>query len=251
MSFAARFTETGWQVMQLADKKGLKDLAARLSYSFNDIGLLEQALVHRSFLNERPEQDIKNNERLEFLGDAVLSVVISHLLVERFSEADEGKLSKFRARLVNENTLARLATDMELGRFLLLGKGEEITGGREKPSILSDAYEAVIAAVYLDGGFDAAFPLVSRQFSNLIDEVSATEIFSDYKTELQELTQEIFKAAPTYGLITETGPEHNKIFEVEVLIKGERFGKGRGKAKKEAEQRAAMKTLEMLKGKTG
>lgn len=235
----------------MADKKELEKLASRLSYSFNDIGILEQALVHRSFLNERPEQNIKNNERLEFLGDAVLSAAISDLLIKRFPDADEGKLSKFRARLVNETTLAKLATDIELGRFLLLGKGEEITGGREKPSILSDAYEAVIAAVYLDGGFLAAFPLVSKQFSNLIDEVSGTEIFRDYKTELQEQTQELFKAAPIYELISETGPEHNKIFEVEVLIKGERFGKGRGKAKKEAEQRAAMETLEMLKGKTG
>lgn len=235
--------------MQLADKKELEALALRLSYRFNDSGILEQALVHRSFLNEKAaDQNIKNNERLEFLGDAVLSTAISHLLIEKFPDADEGRLSKFRARLVNENTLAKLAADIELGRFLLLGKGEEITGGREKPSILSDAYEAVIAAVYLDGGFEAAFLLVSRQFSNLIDEVAVTaEISRDYKTELQEQTQELFKAAPTYELISETGPEHNKVFEVEVLIKGERFGKGQGKAKKEAEQQAAMETLERLK----
>lgn len=233
--------------MQLADKKALEELALRLSYRFNDNGILEQALVHRSFLNEKADQNIKNNERLEFLGDAVLSTAISHLLIEKFPDADEGMLSKFRARLVNENTLAKLAADIELGRFLLLGKGEEITGGRGKSSILSDAYEAVIAAVYLDGGFEAAFPLVSRQFSNLIDEVSVTEISRDYKTELQEQTQELFKVAPIYELISETGPEHNKVFEVEVLIKGERFGKGQGKAKKEAEQRAAMETLEKLK----
>ncbi len=234
--------------MQLTDKKELEDLASRLSYRFNDSGILEQALVHRSFLNERGDQNIKNNERLEFLGDAVLSTAISHLLIKKFPDADEGRLSKFRARLVNENTLAKLAADIELGRFLLLGKGEEITGGRGKLSILSDAYEAVIAAVYLDGGFEAAFSLVSRQFSGLIDEVAVTaEISRDYKTELQEQTQELFKAAPIYELISETGPEHNKVFEVEVLIKGERFGRGRGKAKKEAEQQAAMETLERLK----
>ncbi|HKZ46191.1 MAG TPA: ribonuclease III, partial [Thermodesulfobacteriota bacterium] len=211
------------------------------------MSILEQALVHRSFLNEKVDQNIQNNERLEFLGDAVLSTAISHLLIEKFPDADEGRLSKFRARLVNESTLAKLAMAIELGRFLLLGKGEELTGGRGKPSILSDAYEAVIAAVYLDGGFERAFSLVSSQFSMLIEDVSVAEISRDYKTELQEQSQELFKVAPVYQLISETGPEHNKIFEVEVLIKGERFGKGQGKAKKEAEQQAAMETLERLK----
>jgi ribonuclease III len=233
--------------MQLTDKRELEDLAARLSYKFNDMSILEQALVHRSFLNEKVDQNIKNNERLEFLGDAVLSTAISHLLIEKFPDADEGRLSKFRARLVNESTLAKLAMAIELGRFLLLGKGEELTGGREKPSILSDAYEAVIAAVYLDGGFERAFSLVASQFSLFLEDVSVTEISRDYKTELQEQSQELFKVAPVYQLISEAGPEHNKIFEVEVLIKGERFGKGQGKAKKEAEQQAAMETLERLK----
>lgn len=222
-------------------------LASRLSYSFNDISILEQALVHRSFLNERGDQNMDNNERLEFLGDAVLSAAVSHLLIKRFPDADEGALSKFRARLVNENTLAKLAMDIELGEHLLLGKGEELTGGRGKPSLLSDAYEAVIAAVYLDGGFEPAFSLVERQFSLLIQDVSVADASMDYKTELQEQTQEIFKAAPGYRLISETGPEHNKVFEVEVLINGERFGRGHGKAKKEAEQRAAMEGLEKIK----
>src|SRR3990172_4101531 len=233
--------------MQLTDKRELEDLAARLSYKFNDMSILEQALVHRSFLNEKMDQNIKNNERLEFLGDAVLSTAISHLLIEKFPDADEGRLSKFRARLVNESTLAKLAMAIELGRFLLLGKGEELTGGRGKPSILSDAYEAVIAAVYLDGGFESAFSLVAGQFSFLIQDVSVADASMDYKTELQEQTQEIFKAAPGYRLISETGPEHNKVFEVEVLINGERFGRGQGKAKKEAEQRAAMEGLEKIK----
>lgn len=233
--------------MQLTDKTGLEDLCSRLSYAFRDIHILEKALIHRSFLNERPELGIENNERMEFLGDAVLSTAISHLLLKRFPDADEGRLSKFRARLVNENTLAELAMAIELGKFLLLGKGEELTGGREKPSILSDAYEAVIAAVYLDGGFEKAFSLVSMQFSTLLEEVSITDVSRDYKTELQEQSQELFKIAPIYKLVSETGPEHNKIFEVEVLIKGERFGKGQGKAKKEAEQQAAMETLERLK----
>lgn len=233
--------------MQLSDKKELERLASRLSYTFNDIDILLHSVVHRSFLNERGDQNIENNERLEFLGDAVLSTVVSHLLIKRFPDADEGMLSKFRAKLVNENTLAKLAMDIELGRHLLLGKGEELTGGRGKPSILSDAYEAVIAAVYLDGGFEAAFSLVSRQFYILMQEISVTEASKDYKTELQEQTQEMFKVAPGYRLISETGPEHNKVFEVEVLINGERFGRGQGKAKKEAEQQAAMEGLDKIK----
>ncbi|MBI5327668.1 MAG: ribonuclease III [Deltaproteobacteria bacterium] len=233
--------------MQAANKMDLEELALKLSYTFNNLNILEQALIHRSFLNEKSDQNRKNNERLEFMGDAVLSAAISHLLINKFPDADEGILSKFRARLVNENTLAKLAMDIELGKYLLLGKGEYLTGGREKPSILSDAYEAVIAAVYLDGGFEKAFSLVSRQFSVIMEDVSMAESSRDYKTELQEQTQELFKVAPIYELISEKGPEHNKIFEVEVLIKGERFGKGHGKAKKEAEQRAAMETLRILK----
>lgn len=233
--------------MQLIDKEKLEGFAERLSYRFTDINILAQALIHRSFINEKTAQDVKSNERFEFLGDAILSAVISRILLEKFPDADEGRLSKFRARLVNESTLARLAADIELGRFLLLGKGEEITGGREKPSILSDAYEAVIAAVYLDGGFEAAFSLISRQFSNLTDEVSVTDISRDYKTELQEEAQEIFKTSPRYRLISDAGPEHDKIFEAEVLIGDEVFGSGRGKSKKEAEQMAAMAALERLK----
>ncbi|MBI3754182.1 MAG: ribonuclease III [Deltaproteobacteria bacterium] len=233
--------------MQLADKKELEGLAARLSCAFNDIRILEQALIHRSFINEKTAQDVESNERFEFLGDAILSTVISHLLLEKFPDADEGRLSKFRARLVNESILAQLARDIELGKYILLGKGEELTGGRDKASILADAYEAVIAAVYLDGGFAKAFSLVAGQFSSLIQEVSVAEIARDYKTELQEETQELFKISPKYQLISDIGPEHDKIFEVEVLIYDKVFGKGRGKSKKEAEQKAAMEAMERLR----
>lgn len=239
------------QYMQSVDKKDLEDLAGKLSYIFNNISLLEQSLMHRSFINEHSHGERargrENNERLEFLGDAILSASISHILIERFPDMDEGNLSKFRARLVNETTLSKLAMDIDLGKYLLLGKGEELTGGREKPSILSDTYEAIIAAVYLDGGFSDAFSLVSRQFCQIIEDVSITELARDYKTELQEQTHCLFKSVPKYYLISETGPEHNKVFEVEVSINAERFEKGQGKTKKEAEQKAAMKTLERLK----
>ncbi len=233
--------------MQSTNKNELEGLAKRLSYAFHDIHLLRQALTHRSFLNEKAGEGMESNERLEFLGDAVLSTVVSHLLIEKFPDADEGMLSKFRARLVNENTLSMLARDKGVGRFILMGKGEELTGGREKSSILADAYEAVIASVYLDGGFASAFSLVAGEFSSLIDDVSAAEVSRDYKTELQEESQDLFKVAPRYRLISETGPEHDKIFEAEVLIHDEVFGKGHGKSKKEAEQKAAMNAMEILK----
>lgn len=225
-------------------KKELKGLMERLSYTFQDIGLLQQALVHRSYVNERPGLGLESNERLEFLGDAVLSTVVSHLLTQEFPDADEGELSRLRAGLVNEAILASHARRLDLGRFISLGKGEELTGGRDKSSILADTYEAVIGAVYLDGGFEGAYHLISSHFSHILKE--PWNKGRDYKTELQEYTQESFKELPRYILIGEKGPEHNKVFEVEVLIKGEVFGKGKGRSKKEAEQKAAQEALGRL-----
>lgn len=226
-------------------RKGLKGLMERLSYTFQDIGLLQQALVHRSYINERPGLGLESNERLEFLGDAVLSVVVSHLLTQGFPDADEGELSRLRAGLVNEAILANLARRLDVGRFISLGKGEELTGGRDKPSILADTYEAMIGAVYLDGGFEGAFHLISSHYSYILKE--SWKKGRDYKTEFQEYTQESFKELPWYILIGEKGPEHNKVFEVEVLIKGQVFGRGKGRSKKEAEQKAAQEALRRLK----
>jgi len=228
----------------------LKVLIKGINYKFNDLDLLYNALVHRSYINEKKASGLKSNERMEFLGDSILSAVISHLIITRFPDMDEGELSKLRSKLVNEATLSFAAKKINLGKYILLGRGEEITCGMEKPSILADAYEAVIAAVYLDGGFENAFSFVVRQFSTLIDEISQVEIARDYKTELQEKTQELFKVAPKYRLISETGPEHDKIFEVEVFINDEILGKGQGKSKKEAEQSAAMEALGRLRTKT-
>ncbi len=156
---------------------------------------------------------------------------------------DEGGLSKLRARLVNESTLSSIAKELDIGQHILLGRGEEITGGREKPSILADAYEAIIAAIYLDSGFNKVFKFVASRFEKLLEEFPASEISRDYKTEFQEYAQDIYKTSPKYCLVKERGPEHDKIFEVRVLIKGEDFGKGIGRSKKEAEQDAAKNAM--------
>ncbi|MBI5893087.1 MAG: ribonuclease III [Deltaproteobacteria bacterium] len=228
---------------------GIKNLEHKLKSKFKNISLLQNALVHRSYINERQGSGLKSNERMEFLGDAVLSAVVSNMLITKFPNMDEGGLSKLRARLVNESTLSSIARELHIGQHVLLGRGEEITGGREKPSILADAYEAVVAAIYLDSGFNKTFRFVASHFEKLLDEFPASETSKDYKTEFQEYVQDIFKTSPKYCLVKESGPEHDKIFEVKVLIKGENFGKGIGRSKKEAEQDAAKDAMERLKTK--
>ncbi len=225
--------------MKHDDTSEFKAFSQILKHKFKDINILQNALIHRSYANERQGRGIESNERMEFLGDAVLSAVVSHMLITKFPDMDEGGLSKLRARLVNESTLSNIARELSIGQYILIGRGEEITGGREKPSILADAYEAVIAAIYLDSGFNKTFKFVASRFEKLLDEFPASEISRDYKTEFQEYVQDIFKTSPKYCLVKESGPEHDKIFEVKVLIKGEDFGKGIGRSKKEAEQNAA------------
>lgn len=217
-------------------------LQSKLSHIFKDEGLLLQALTHKSYANEKKGMQ-KDNERLEFLGDAVLDLSISHIIMERFPDLSEGEMSKLRASMVNESSLALLAEGLELHQYLLLGHGEEVSGGRRKPSILADAFEAVIAAIYLDGGFDAAFKTVYIHFSKLL---SKSGIYADYKTRLQELTQERFKCMPSYSLKNATGPDHARVFEVELSIDGKLCGTGKGKSKKEAEQEAAKEALGKL-----
>lgn len=220
---------------------------ARLGYRFRQPLLLRRSLTHRSFAGSDPGA---NNEQLEFLGDAVLSVAMSDLLMRRFPERREGDLSKVRASLVNEGVLARKAGELGLGAHLLLGRGEERTGGREKPSILAGAYEAVLGAVYLDGGFGAAREMVARHFSVAVDD-HATVGLQDYKTRLQELTQSSFKEVPTYSLVRESGPDHDKRFVSQISIAGKVYGRGVGRSKKIAEQQAAMKALERLQKSSG
>jgi len=224
----------------------LRELEAYLGYRFEDSGLLDNALTHRSFVNENPGLSCKDNERLEFLGDAVLELTVSDMLMKEFPDYTEGQLSKLRASVVNEQPLAELARRFRIGEFLLLGRGEEASGGRMKPSLLANAFESVIAAIYLDGGFYRASALISRLFAPLIEEGAIAAIYRDYKTAAQEICQTRFREVPIYILISETGPDHDKRFETGLVI-GERvIATGIGKNKKEAEQQAAKMALEDL-----
>jgi ribonuclease-3 len=227
--------------------KSPDDLATVLDYSFKNQELLHQALRHPSYVYEKDDPEVSDNQRLEFLGDAVINLAISNLLMESFPEMKEGDLSKYRASLVSENGLSCIARELELGDYLLLGKGEERTNGRKKFSILSDALEALIGAIYLDGDFTSALRVIARLFSPLLNSISFGKPISDFKTDLQEYSQEALQSTPEYRHEKETGPDHNKTFYVAVYLKGNLRGKGEGKSKKEAEQNAAKEALACLK----
>lgn len=227
------------------DPQKLEEL---IKYSFKDIHLLEEALTHRSFVNEQPFSKQKDNERLEFLGDAVLNLSLSDLIWQRFPHLPEGRLSKIRAGQVNEKTLAGVARRLHLGSFLRMGKGEEKTGGRNKASLLADTLEALLGAVYLDGGFEAARSLVHQLFSeNAFLEALGPD--RDYKTLLQELCQGKMKSTPTYRVVREEGPDHCKTFFIELSVGGQVLSLGKGSSKKEAEQEAAEQALLLLRKK--
>ena len=207
---------------------------------------MTEALTHKSYVNERRDSGRAHNERLEFLGDAVLSLIMSDYLARRFPELNEGALSKLKAKLVSETPLANAARRLDLGTRLKLGRGEERSKGREKASLLADALEAVIAAVYLDGGFEASCTFTLEvlgdelQHINLLQEQPGE---TDYKTRLQEWCQKRYEVLPRYVVVRETGPDHHKRFEVEVRVNDELFGVGQGHSKKEAEQEAAQRAL--------
>lgn len=231
--------------MDMRRREMLRDLEEDMGYIFEDPSLLDQALTHKSYANERGPE-VPDNERLEFLGDAVLDLAVSRILYEVKPPLSEGEMSKLRAHLVNEQSLERVALTFDLGHYLLLGRGEEQTGGREKASILADAFEALVAAVYLDGDFDMAFPLVEGIFRPVIAEAGTDFIDRDYKTRLQELCQSRYGRAPAYRTVSESGPDHNKSFEVEILVGSRTLSRGRGRSKKEAEQSAAQDALALL-----
>lgn len=215
-----------------------------IGYTFKNKRLLETALSHSSYANEK-KHSLQSNERLEFLGDSVLSIVVSEYLYTHLRSVAEGDLTKLRASLVCEKSLRVFASEIHLGDFLLLGKGEENTGGRERPSILADAFEAVIAAIYLDGGMEAARKHILRFMPKDIGH-SAKPIFDDFKTVLQEVVQKNPEEKVEYVLIGEEGPDHNKRFVVEVMLNSQVIGKGKGRSKKEAEQLAAKEALELM-----
>jgi len=217
-------------------------LQEELGYSFSDASLLLRCLTHVSYSQGRRGE---HNETLEFLGDAVLNLAVSDLLMRRFPEKSEGDLSKMRASLVNATMLAEMASKLDLGALLRMGKGEEKSGGRKKESILAGAFEALIGGVYWDRGYEAAHRVVERYFAAEIQEKRLG--LEDYKTRLQEISQMLFHALPTYTLVGETGPDHQKRFVTEITIAGRILGRGEGKSKKQAEQEAARKALEELK----
>ena len=217
----------------------------RISYTFGDPRLLERALTHRSYANEHRLSE--HNERLEFLGDSVLNLVVSERLMRDRPGSAEGELSRLRAAVVSEPSLAAVARSIGLGEFLLLGRGEEQTGGRNKDSLLANAVEALVASIYLDGGIGQASAFIEDRFREILDRVGAAGSTSDFKTEFQERCQELLKTLPEYRIVSESGPDHRKEFAVEVTVRGEMLGRGTGRSKKEAEQRAAREALEKLR----
>lgn len=225
-------------------EKNIEVFEKKIKYTFKNKDLIYEALSHSSFANEK-RKIRHSNERLEFLGDSVLSIVVSQYLFEHFTHLPEGELTKIRASLVCEKSLYEFARQIDLGEHIFLGKGEENTGGRERTSILADAFEAVIAAVYLDGGLEAARKHILRFIPEDIDSRKSV-LFSDHKTILQEIIQKNPEEKVEYRLIGQSGPDHNKAFKVQVCLNSNVIGTGVGKSKKEAEQMAAKEALELM-----
>jgi len=224
-------------------------LEERLGYRFHDRGLLTRALTHRSYVNEHEGEGYTHNESLEFLGDAVLGFLVSARIFRRFPDLKEGELSKIKAYLVSAVNLFLLAEEIRLGEFLRLSRGEEKTGGRKKRAILVDAYEAVIGAIYLDGGVEAATAFVEAHVGPLLEALDVRELtYGDYKSSLQEQLHDRGYPEPVYRVIDEMGPDHKKTFVVEVLIRDQVVAQASGRTKKEAQQAAARQALEALPG---
>ena len=237
--------DVGSKIVRLRDE--FDDLEQRIGYRFNDRGLLEHALTHKSRAAEDVSGGVFDNESLEFLGDAVLGLVVADALFKRYPDYSEGQKSKIKASVVSTQSLARHAEQIRLGEHLLLGRGEEKTGGRFKPALLADAYEALIAAIYLDGGLPAVAEFLDRELGDAIDTGSMQEVVGlDYKSALQERLQALGKPLPEYRVAAESGPDHRKAFTIEVVVNGDVLGRGTGKAKKGAEQEAARIALDLL-----
>ncbi len=223
----------------------MEAIERKLNYTFRDKLLLANALTHSSYANENRGHSCESNERLEFLGDSVLGFVVADALYRRESELPEGRMTRVRAQLVCEDSLRRVATELGLGSYIRLGRGEEHTGGRNRASILADAVEALIAAMFLDGGLEVARAFIERNILSALDKGDWLA-FGDGKTELQELVQRKSGQTLSYELVSESGPDHNKTFRMRVLLNGEPIGSGEGRTKKEAEQSAARAALKEL-----
>ena len=225
----------------------LRHLENLLGYGFKNQALLLQALTHRSFVNEHEQENLRNNESLEFLGDAVLGFLISSRIFRHYPELTEGELSKIKAYLVSAANLVRLAEGVHLGDFVRLSRGEEKTGGRTKRAILVDAYEAIIGAIYLDGAVEAASAFVGRQIEEFLEGLDLKQLtYGDFKSALQEHLHNLGRPEPVYRVVNEIGPDHRKTFVVQVVIHGDVVAESSGKTKKEAQQSAARLALESL-----
>ena len=224
--------------------KKILELEKNIGYEFLNKKFITEALTHSSYSNEHRGEKIKNNERLEFLGDAVLEVVVSENIFVKNKNMPEGQMTKLRAAIVCEKTLAYCARQINLGEYLLLGKGEDVSGGRDRDSVISDAFEALIGAIFLDGGIEK-----SKEFilNNVLSQVDEKTIFQDNKTVLQEMVQVEAGKELVYKLIETSGPDHNKIFEIEAVLEGVVIGRGKGRSKKEAEQKAAYDSINNIK----
>jgi len=232
--------------MQSDETEKLKDLQFKLGYIFFNPSLLKKALTHSTFVNECQEKDIRDNERLEFLGDSILGFIISDFLHQNFLTYSEGMLSKLKAYIVSEEYLSIISKELDLGTYLKLGKGEEVSGGRNKSSILANTYEAIIGAIYLDGGLAMTKRFIVKDIKNKIIKLGKKMLVPDYKSMLQEYAQKEFGTIPKYELVSETGENHSPIFEIQVIIQDKIYATGTAGSKKKAEQTAANQALKKI-----
>ena len=233
-------------------KKSLDEIQLNINYKFKDINLINTSLTHSSYANESKMRIYENNERLEFLGDVIVNLIVSEYLYHKFSELPEGELTKKRAAIVCESSLAFAARKINLGEYLLLGKGEEATGGRNRESILADTFEALTGAIYIDGGLTSTREFLLGMFEQeVIYALSKGNLFIDYKTELQETLQKRTKSKIEYKVVREVGPDHNKKFYMDVIVENKVIGSGMGRNKKEAEQMAAKQALDRIGKENG
>lgn len=229
------------------ESRKLQELQERLEYEFKDEALLKKALIHRSFGNENWEYKNINNEKLELLGDAVLDLIVTEYLYKHFELATEGELAKLKSMIVSEPVLASISAEIKLGNYLMLSKGEELTGGRDRESILGDVFEAILGAVYLDSDIVVAKNVALKYLAYKIEHINENDELIDYKTILQEYSQRVYKIIPLYEVVNEIGPDHKKSFEISVSIEdGKNIGSGIGKNKKQAEQLAAREACKYL-----